>query len=58
MTAWYSTPFGSASSNRYFDTAHAIVQATISEDLPPLVAAVQRLLDDITGGPHEDAPKR
>jgi uncharacterized protein with HEPN domain len=44
--------------HRYFDTAHAIVQATISEDLPPLVAAVQRLLDDITGGPHEDAPKR
>jgi len=25
--------------HRYFDTAHAIVQATLSEDLPPLVAA-------------------
>jgi uncharacterized protein with HEPN domain len=23
--------------HRYFDTAHAIVQATLSEDLPPLV---------------------
>jgi uncharacterized protein with HEPN domain len=31
--------------HRYFDTAHAIVQATIDHDLPPLAAAVQRLLD-------------
>ena len=31
--------------HRYFDTAHAIVQATIDHDLPPLVAAVERLLD-------------
>ena len=31
--------------HRYFDTAHAIVRATIAHDLPPLVAAVQRLLD-------------
>ena len=30
--------------HRYFD-AHAIVQATIDHDLPPLVAAVERLLD-------------
>ena len=30
--------------HRYFDTAHGIVQATIDEDLPPLVAAVQRIL--------------
>lgn len=30
--------------HRYFDTAHSIVQATIDEDLPALVAAVQRLL--------------
>lgn len=29
---------------RYFDTAQAIVQATIDADLPPLVAAVERLL--------------
>ncbi|MGH9158245.1 MAG: HepT-like ribonuclease domain-containing protein [Acidimicrobiales bacterium] len=30
--------------HRYFDTAHSIVQATVMHDLPPLVAAVQRLL--------------
>ncbi len=34
--------------HRYFDTAHAIVRATVDHDLPPLVAAVQRLLDDAT----------
>lgn len=32
--------------HRYFDTAHAIVQATIDHDLPPLTAAVRRLLVD------------
>jgi uncharacterized protein with HEPN domain len=37
--------------HRYFDTAHSIVQATISEDLPPLVAAAQRLLDDLPDRP-------
>ena len=31
--------------HRYFDTAHAIVQATIDHDLPPLIAAVKRLLE-------------
>lgn len=31
--------------HRYFDTAHAIVQATVTDDLPPLVAAAQRLVD-------------
>jgi uncharacterized protein with HEPN domain len=31
--------------HRNFDTAHAIVQATIDRDLPPLVAAVERLLE-------------
>jgi uncharacterized protein with HEPN domain len=30
--------------HRYFDTAHAIVQSTVEKDLPPLVAAVERLL--------------
>lgn len=30
--------------HRYFDTARAIVQATIDGDLPPLIAAVERLL--------------
>jgi uncharacterized protein with HEPN domain len=29
--------------HRYFDTDHAIVAATVEHDLPPLVAAVQRL---------------
>ena len=31
--------------HRYFDTDHAIVAATIEQDLPPLLAAVHRLLD-------------
>jgi uncharacterized protein with HEPN domain len=31
--------------HRYFDTAHAVVQATIYHDRPPLAVAVQRLLD-------------
>jgi uncharacterized protein with HEPN domain len=30
--------------HRYFDIAHGIVQATIDEDLPPLVAAEKRML--------------
>ncbi len=30
--------------HRYFDTSHAIIQATIDSDLPPLSAAVRRLL--------------
>jgi uncharacterized protein with HEPN domain len=30
--------------HRYFDTARGIVQATIDSDLPPLIAAVERLL--------------
>jgi uncharacterized protein with HEPN domain len=33
--------------HRYFDTDHAIVQATIEDDLPPLVAAVERLVNDL-----------
>lgn len=32
--------------HRYFDTAHAIVQATLDHDVPPLAAAVERLLAD------------
>jgi uncharacterized protein with HEPN domain len=31
--------------HRYFDTSHAIVRATVSEDLPDLVAAVRRLAE-------------
>lgn len=38
--------------HRYFDTAHAIVQATVTEDLPPLVAAAKRLLDHLTVDPR------
>jgi uncharacterized protein with HEPN domain len=30
-------------SHRYFDTSHAIVRATVAEDLPVLQAAVLRL---------------
>lgn len=30
--------------HRYFDTTHSVVDATITGDLPPLVAAVRRLL--------------
>ncbi|MCA1695885.1 MAG: hypothetical protein LC749_14770 [Actinobacteria bacterium] len=37
---------------RYFDTAHAIVQATVTEDLPPFVAAARRLLDHLTVHPR------
>ena len=33
--------------HRYFDTAHSIVQATVTHDLPPLVAAKKRLLDHL-----------
>lgn len=38
--------------HRYFDTAHGIVQATVTDDLPPLVAAVQRLLDRMALDPQ------
>jgi uncharacterized protein with HEPN domain len=30
--------------HRYFDTAHSIVRATAANDIPPLAAAVTRLL--------------
>jgi len=33
--------------HRYFDTAHSIVAATIDHDLPPLLVAVQRRLDNL-----------
>jgi uncharacterized protein with HEPN domain len=33
--------------HRYFDTAVAIVQATVDRDLPPLIAAVERLLNSL-----------
>jgi uncharacterized protein with HEPN domain len=31
--------------HRYFDTSHAIVSATVAEDLPEVEAAVHRLLE-------------
>lgn len=32
--------------HHYFDASHAIVRATVENDLPVLVAAVERLLDE------------
>jgi uncharacterized protein with HEPN domain len=40
--------------HRYFDTARAIVQATIDADLPPLIAAVERLLGFLKSEPGEE----
>jgi uncharacterized protein with HEPN domain len=39
--------------HRYFDTAHAILQATVDEDLPDLERAVRALADSL---PDEDPP--
>jgi len=33
--------------HRYFDTARTVVRATIDHDLPPLLAAVERLLESL-----------
>lgn len=38
--------------HRYFDTAHSIVQATVDEELPPLVAAAERLLAQLGSHTH------
>jgi uncharacterized protein with HEPN domain len=41
--------------HRYFDTAHAILQATVDEDSPDLEHAVQvlaRSLEEEDPGPH------
>lgn len=35
--------------HRYFDTSHAILAATVAEDLRELEAAVRRLLDQVDG---------
>jgi len=41
--------------HRYFDTSHAIVQATVHNDLPELEQAVRRLHDRLTqAGDSED----
>jgi uncharacterized protein with HEPN domain len=36
-------PYARLLAHRYFDTAHAILQATVDEDLPHLEQAVQAL---------------
>lgn len=36
--------------HRYFDTAHDIVAATLSQDLPQLEQAVRRLIDRVAAG--------
>jgi hypothetical protein len=53
--------------HRYFDTAHAILQATVDEDLPALERAVRELTvpprrrpgrrssPEVSGGPHASA---
>jgi len=37
--------------HRYFDTDHALVTATVQHDLPPLVAAAQRLSESLDDDP-------
>ncbi|MGF1647716.1 MAG: DUF86 domain-containing protein [Kineosporiaceae bacterium] len=39
--------------HRYFDTTHAILQATVENDLPDLERAVRALLDDLPGDPPD-----
>jgi uncharacterized protein with HEPN domain len=45
--------------HRYFDTAHAILQATVDEDLPDLERAIHALSRSLAGQdpPGEAAPK-
>ena len=42
--------------HRYFDTAHAILQATVDEDLPALERAIQALIQSLP--PDEDTNQR
>lgn len=42
--------------HRYFDTAHAILQATVDEDLPSLERAVRALADALP--PDEEADQQ
>jgi uncharacterized protein with HEPN domain len=39
--------------HRYFDTAHAILRATVDEDLPELERAIHALKETL---PDEDSP--
>jgi len=36
-----------ANAHRYFDTSHAILQATVDHDIPDLELAVAALIDDL-----------
>jgi uncharacterized protein with HEPN domain len=38
--------------HRYFDTAHSIVHATAKNDVPPLAAAVKRILQRLPKEPN------
>jgi uncharacterized protein with HEPN domain len=41
--------------HRYFDTAHAILQATVDDDLPELERAIQALTEST---PDDDNPTK
>jgi uncharacterized protein with HEPN domain len=42
--------------HRYFDTAHAILQATVDEDLPELERAVQAMTQTVPGDNSPPSP--
>jgi uncharacterized protein with HEPN domain len=44
--------------HRYFDTAHAILQATVDEDLPQLELAVQALTEALPPDEQPDSGRR
>jgi len=39
--------------HRYFDTTHAVVQATVDNDLTPLREAVERLVTTLRTDPED-----
>jgi hypothetical protein len=41
--------------HRYFDTAHAILQATVDDDLPELERAIRAMVKTL---PEEDQPSQ
>ena len=44
--------------HRYFDTTHAILQATVEHDLPELESAVVRLSDAPADGTDDEPLRR
>jgi uncharacterized protein with HEPN domain len=44
--------------HRYFDTAHAILQATVDDDLPDLERAIQALSQSLPADPPEESAHR